>query len=370
MAKKGFTYSKRQFYFYLRRAIWVLLAWVAISNILFFYEYTTLASYDVYSSAYDFKSNFIANLIIAIGAGLLGGTVTINLMEIVLRRYAFLKALFIVLIIYTATAVLVSAFGAQYLKSEDLNLPLFHPDVLEETYFFFTSWLFIKNYFIWLFIVLVTLIILMVNDKYGPGVFPDYLMGKYFIPKNERRIFMFADIRNATGIAEDLGEQKYFNFLKDFFKDIAPAIVHTHGEVYQYVGDEVVVSWKMKQGLRNANAISCYYLMLNLLENKKAKYASKYGVQPEFKVGYHCGNVMSGELGQIKREIAFSGDVLNTTARIQAACNKLGVAILASQEFYNLIVHMPKNLEVIPMGEQPLKGKSEAIALVTFRNNS
>lgn len=370
MAKNGFTYSKRQFYFYLRRAIWVLLAWVAISNILFFYEYSTLASYNVYSSNYDFQSNFIANLIIAVGAGLLGGTLTINLMEIALRRFAFAKALLLILIIYTLTALIVSAIGAIYLKSEDLGLPLFHPDVINETFFFFSSWLFIKNYFIWLFIVLVTLIVLMVNDKYGPGVFPDYLLGKYFIPKKERRIFMFADIRNATGIAEDLGERDYFNFLKDFFKDIAPAIVHTQGEVYQYVGDEVVVSWKMKQGLRNANAISCFYLMQHLLENKRAKYLKKYKVFPDFKVGYHCGDVMSGELGQIKREIAFSGDVLNTTARIQASCNELGVDILASKEFSNLLVQLPKSLDIIDMGNHALKGKTGAIPLVSFRNNN
>ena len=370
MSQGDFKYSKRQFYFYLRRAIWVLLAWVAISNILFFYEYSTLASYDVFSSNYDFKSNFIANLIIAVGAGILGGTITINLMEIALRRYAFIKALLLILIIYTVTAVFVSTIGAMYLKSEALNAPIFSNDVLEETYFFFSSWLFIKNYFIWLFIVLVTLIILMVNDKYGPGVFPDYLLGKYFIPKKERRIFMFADIRNATGIAESLGEKRYFNFLKDFFKDIAPAIVHTHGEVYQYVGDEVVVSWKMKHGLRQANAISCYYLMLQLLANKQAKYQKKYGVLPEFKVGYHCGDVMSGELGQIKREIAFSGDVLNTTARIQASCNSLGVDILASQAFSNLIVELPSNIEVVAMGDHPLRGKTGTLSLVTFRNNS
>lgn len=363
-------YSRRQRYFYFKRALWVFLAWVGISNILFFYEYYTLSSHNVYNSSYDFLSGFIANLIVAVGAGIIGGTITINLMEKALRRYAFIKALFIIFLLYTVTAVLISAAGALYIKSADLNLPMYDPEVIEELLFFFGSWMFIKNYIIWLFIVLVTLIILMVNQKYGPGVFPDYLMGKYFIPTKERRIFMFADIKNATGIAEALGEKRYFNFLKDFFKDIAPAIVHTHGEVYQYVGDEVVISWKMKKGLKKANAIRCFYIMNQLLHKQKALYMQRYGVFPEFKAGLHCGPVMSGEIGLIKREIAFSGDVLNTTARIQAACNGLDVGILASQKMANLMMTaMPKDLEVVSMGAQPLKGKAEAIDLVTFRYN-
>lgn len=370
MASKEFKSSRRQFYFYFKRALWVLFAWVLISNVLFFYEYSILASNGVFATDYDFHSNFVANLIIAAAAGILGGTLTIHLMERALRRFAFIKAVLLILIIYTVASFVVSAIGAIYLQSQTLDLPYFDPDVLEETYFFFSSWMFIKNYFIWLFIVLVTLVVLMVSDKFGPGVFSDYLLGKYFIPKNERRIFMFADIRNATGIAEQLGEKKYFNFLKDFFRDIAPAIVHTYGEVYQYVGDEVVVSWKMKRGLKNANAISCFYLMQDLIKNKAATYQKKYGLVPEFKVGYHCGDVMSGELGQIKRDIAFSGDVLNTTARIQSQCNGLGVDILASKNFAQLIVDMPKEYTLESLGVHPLKGKSETIELVTFRNNN
>ncbi|NQX78260.1 adenylate/guanylate cyclase domain-containing protein [Gilvibacter sp.] len=366
MAEKSFWSSRRQIWAYLRRALWVTIAWVLISNVMFFYEYSILASNRVLTTEYDFLSNFIANLIISTSAGIIGGLLTIHLMERALRRFSFINAFLIILMIYTITAFLVSAAGNIYLQGQNLDLPIYDEDVLEETFFFFSSWMFVKNYLIWLFIVLVTLIIMMVNDRFGPGVFPDYLLGKYFRPKQERRIFMFADIRNATGIAEQLGEARYFNFLKDFFRDIAPAVVRTYGEVYQYVGDEVVLSWKMKRGLKNSNALLCYYLMKELISNKAEKYEAKYGLVPEFKVGYHCGNVMSGELGQIKREIAFSGDVLNTAARIQSSCNSLGVDILASEDFAQLLVKLPEGISEKNLGAHPLKGKSESLTLVTF----
>ena len=361
------SYTKRQLWFYAKRALLVLLSWTLIAVVLFYFEYYTLLSYNALTTEYDFEQAFMANLIMAISAGLIGGIVTVNLMERWLRKYAFWKALVLITITYVIAALLVSSIAGLYYYSEELGLPLSHPDVLAEFNGFFREWIFIKNFFIWLVIVIATLIVFMINDKYGPGVFPDYLMGRYFHPKNERRIFMFADIKDATTIAEELGEEKYFNFLKDFFRDIAPAIVQTRGEVYQYVGDEVVISWKMKNGLKKGNTLQCYYSMRKIITYKTPRYIRKYGVAPTFKVGIHFGPVMVGEVGQIKREIVFSGDVLNTAARIAASCNDLGVEILASKSFANIAVELPTRVKAYDMGEETLKGKAEDVALVTYK---
>ena len=360
-------YRTRLFWMYFRRSMWIFVSWVLISNFIFFIEYFSLVNDSYLTSDYDFKSAFIANMIVAVSAALIGGFLTLHVMTYWLRKYAFWKALTLLIITFTIVSVIVGNLGSAYKRSQEYGVSMLHPDVLEETTLFITSWVFVKNYLIWLFIVVATLIVIMVNDKYGPGVFLDYLKGRYFQPKREQRIFMFADIKDATVIAEKLGEDKYFHLLKEFFKDITPAILQTKGEVYQYVGDEVVVSWKIKPGLKNCNALQCYFDMVDGIENKKDKYFSKFDLVPEFKVGYHLGSVMVGELGQIKRDIAFSGDVLNTTARIQAKCNELGVKILASRAFGDLQIELPSFLSKEPMGDQPLKGKAEPISLVTFR---
>lgn len=363
--------SNRQLWFYVRRALWILLWWSLISVLLFLYEYKTLETEGALPADYDFISAFKAIIVVALSAGIIGGFITVNLMEIWLRRYAFWQALILIIVVYTLAAVLVSFTGSLYINSKTLGLNWSDIKVLEQTYVFFGTWLFLKNFILWLGIVLVTLIVLMVNDKYGPGVFPDYLMGRYFQPKKEERIFMFADIKNATGIAENLGEQHYFNFLKDFFRDIAPAIVQTRGEVYQYVGDEIVVTWKVKPGLKNANALQCFYSMCDIIDAKTPRYLNKYGVVPKFRTAYHFGSVMVGEIGQIKRDIAFSGDVLNTTSRIQGLCGEFGLDILASQDFANAAYLLPKNVSMRPIGKEKLRGKSVEIELVTYtRNNS
>ena len=362
------NFRRQRIWFYAKRAFWIFISWVLISNLLFFYDLITLSSKGALDSTYDFTSRFLSNLVTAVSAGLIGGLVTVNLIEYWLRKYAFWKAVLLTSIIYTITAILISGAGAIYLGSEELGLSVWDSEVWEEASFIFGSWTFLKYYIIWLFIVLATLVLLMINDKYGPGVFPDYLKGKYFTPKREQRIFMFADIKNATGIAETIGEEKYFYFLKDFFNHITPAITETKGEIYQYVGDEIVISWKMKKGLDKGNAIYCFYKMKKLLEKKVSYYSEKYNSVATFKVGLHFGWVMVGELGQVKREIAFSGDVLNTTSRIQAKCNDLRVDILASEEFLKINHSLPKGIVPQSIGMQKLKGKEEEIALVTFRN--
>jgi len=190
-------------------------------------------------------------------------------------------------------------------------------------------------------------------------------LGRYFHPRREERIFMFLDLRSSTSIAEKLGEEQYFNFLKEVFEHATPGILNTKGQVYQYVGDEIVISWKTDRGKENANCIQCFFNIQGALMNKADYYKEKYGVVPEFKAGLHYGDVMAGEIGVVKREIAYSGDVLNTTARIQSKCNELGVNILLSKFLVNRLNLLPGSFEPRLIGDIALRGKEQSLELFT-----
>jgi adenylate cyclase len=225
----------------------------------------------------------------------------------------------------------------------------------------------LQNYLFWMLIVIATLIALLVNDKYGPGVFLAFLLGRYFHPRREERIFMFLDLRGSTNIAEKLGEDRYFNFLKDAYRDATPAILRSKGEIYQYVGDEIVVSWKKQVGTNNANSLKCFYDIRSSFSEKGSYYKNKYeGFVPEFKAGLHYGFVMAGEIGIVKRDIAYSGDVLNTTSRIQAKCNDLKVNILISKFLLDSMGSIPSQFKPSEVGRIALRGKKESLMLYTF----
>lgn len=141
--------------------------------------------------------------------------------------------------------------------------------------------------------------------------------------------------------------------------------INAKGEIYQYVGDEIVVSWKMDRGMENANCLRCFFDVQLALRRKANYFMESYNIEPEFKAGLHYGHVMAGEIGVVKRDIAFSDDVLNTTARIQAKCNEMGVNILLSKFLLDKLALPPNTFEPKKIGDLLLRGKQQKVVLYT-----
>jgi len=194
----------------------------------------------------------------------------------------------------------------------------------------------------------------------------NFFTGKYHKPIEEKRIFLFSDMKSSTTIAEQLGHIKYFELLKEYYSDFSDAIIRHSGEVYQYIGDEIVISWKHEEGVKNNNCINCFFAMREDLQKRSEGYASTFGVVPAFKAGLHLGKVTTGEIGALKKEIIFTGDVLNTTARIQGLCNQYDVDILVSQDLIKEL-QLEKEFQIESLGTVELKGKEENLELFTVQ---
>jgi adenylate cyclase len=141
---------------------------------------------------------------------------------------------------------------------------------------------------------------------------------------------MFLDMKSSTTVAEKLGHQKYYALLDAFYHEITNPVLENKAEIYQYVGDEVVFTWKTKKGIENANCIKIFFDIERRLEKRKHRYEEKYGIVPDFKAGVHFGDVITAKIGDLKRVIVHNGDVLNTTSRIQERCNKYNCKLLIS----------------------------------------
>ncbi|MGB3636487.1 MAG: adenylate/guanylate cyclase domain-containing protein, partial [Rivularia sp. (in: cyanobacteria)] len=139
--------------------------------------------------------------------------------------------------------------------------------------------------------------------------------------------------------------------------------VKNHGEVYQYIGDEIVISWKLKNGLERNYCLQCFFDMKADLIKRQDAYLQKYGVFPDFKAALHFGEVTTGEIGALKKEIFFTGDVLNTTARIQGLCNEYNVDLLVSKVLIDQL-DFGNKYSVQILGKPQLKGKIDALDLV------
>lgn len=200
------------------------------------------------------------------------------------------------------------------------------------------------------------------HRKLGRDAIYNLMLGKYHQVKQEERLFLFVDLNNSTDIAEEMGEMEYSHFLQDYFYDISEPIARYFGRVYQYVGDEVVVTWPLKKGLRYAVCVRCYFALQKQIRRYRSYYEKRYGRVPEFKAALHGGAVVVSEVGKYKSEIAYHGDVLNTTARMLSKCHDLDSELLVSDEVIKQ-VEMPKYLRSDVMGTFQLKGKQQETAL-------
>lgn len=216
----------------------------------------------------------------------------------------------------------------------------------------------------WMILFVLTQLIIEVNEKYAPGVFADILLGKYIEPKIEKRIVMFIDLKDSTPIAEKLGHQQYFKFIREFIYLVSNALIEHGGGIYQYVGDEVVVSWIFEK----KNTKRCMAALIEARRNLQKKgehFRRRFGVVPEFRVGIHVGDVTVGEIGVIKKDIAMSGDTMNTTARIRSACSELNQKYIVSKDFKENVELTEWQTESLGIVE--LKGKNQGIELFSLK---
>ena len=321
------------------------------------------------NNPYDFGTSLLITTSCSVIMGIFLGIIEILLLNNLFVRRAFWQKILFKTALYLLLIFILLLTIAFFVNSIGLKLPLFHPEVFQQVAKF------VSNFVFWSIVIyagvltMLSLFILEVSDYLGDSVFNNFFTGKYHHPREEERIFMFLDMKASTTIAEQLGNVEYFKLLNKYFADTTNAIIQTSGEVYQYAGDEIIVSWNLKKGLTNNNCIQCFFMIKDTFRMLSESYIKRFELVPEFKAGFHCGKVTTGEIGILKKDIFFTGDVLNTTARIQARCNESGTDNLISQELLSQL-NIDDAYELTAMGECALKGRREKINLFSIAKTS
>lgn len=204
--------------------------------------------------------------------------------------------------------------------------------------------------------------ILEVRRKVGPGNLTALLTGRYHRPREENRVFLFLDLKGSTTIAERLGHTRYSQFIRHCFHDLTDSVLSFHAQVYQFVGDEVVLTWPQVRGRVGRKSLDTFFAFKERLQERRSWYLEEFGVAPEFRGGVEEGSVTATEVGDIKREIAFHGDALNTAARLLELCGEYDAAVLVSGRIHEQIAQEP-GLNTLPQGEITLRGKTEPVAV-------
>jgi adenylate cyclase len=145
-----------------------------------------------------------------------------------------------------------------------------------------------------------------------------------------KRFFLFVDIVGSTTLAERIGPFGVHRFLNRVFVLAADPVDDYRGEIYQYVGDEMVITWTEVEGRRDARPIGCFIAIETVLSSAASDFTRDFGVAPRIRGALHAGPVIVGEVGGRKRDIVFHGDVMNTTARLEQIARELDRRLVIS----------------------------------------
>lgn len=203
---------------------------------------------------------------------------------------------------------------------------------------------------------------IQINRMLGEGVLIKFLWGSYYKPIEEDRIFMFLDMKSSTTVAERLGHQKYYALMDEFYYGITKPVLSNRAEIYQYVGDEVVFTWKTKDGIKDGRCVRIFFDIMDRLNHRKEKYFDKYGLVPEFKAAVHTGKVITAKIGDLKRVIVYNGDVVNTTSRMQELCNLYNCKLLISSKLLKRL-SLDQSYNSTFIEAVKLRGKKKKIGL-------
>jgi adenylate cyclase len=208
----------------------------------------------------------------------------------------------------------------------------------------------------------------MLRRMLGQNVMLNFFTGTYHKPVHEDRIFMFLDVASSTTIAEKIGDLNFHAFLNDFYYDLTEPILQHKGEIYKYVGDEIIITWKNPAGFESERCLRCFFAIEEIIASRKDYYLKKFNYIPRFRAGIHFGPVVVGEMGDLKMEIAFLGDTVNTTARVQEACKTYGKSLVVSGETLQQL-SLSDEFSAEKLGETQLRGRETISTLFSIEKN-
>jgi adenylate cyclase len=212
--------------------------------------------------------------------------------------------------------------------------------------------------------VIVSLI--RVRDLIGSEVFLNLLLGRYYKPAREERVFLFVDVIGSTRFAEAFGDLRAQEFLGAFFAALAEPVRAYRGSVDDYIGDMALITWPLARGVQDARCVACVFAIQDALARTASAWRERFGTVPQFRAALHGGPVVTAEIGVDRHKIAYFGDTVNTTARLEALCRTLDVPVLISADLLDRLPALPEGVAADQLGEHVLRGRDRPLAIAAL----
>ena len=177
--------------------------------------------------------------------------------------------------------------------------------------------------------------------------------------ENRHIACLFVDIRGFTTMSESLKPEEVVEILNEYLSLTTSSIFQNGGTLDKFVGDATMAVFNAPFDLEDYiyKAVCTARDMKAGADAIAEKFEQQFGKSVGFGIGVNCGNAVVGNIGcDFRMDYTAIGDTVNTAARLES--NAKRGQILISGEVYEAV---KDRVEVTPIGEIPLKGKSQGV---------
>lgn len=177
--------------------------------------------------------------------------------------------------------------------------------------------------------------------------------------ENRHIAVLFVDIRGFTTMSESLKPEEVVEILNEYLGLTTQAIFDNGGTLDKFVGDATMAVFNAPFDLDDYifRAVATAWDMQAGADRIAEKFSKRYGKSVSFGIGVNCGNAVVGNIGcDFRMDYTAIGDTVNTAARLES--NAKPGQILISKDVYEAV---KDRVVVTPIGEIPLKGKSNGV---------
>lgn len=308
---------------------------------------------------------FINGVAVGLFVGLLIGYFEIFLFSPKSHQNSFLKLISLRVLTYTASIFIVILSVVTINRAIRQNQSFIDALISKESETYITGGRFQMAVAFTFFASVIANFIRLLSFKIGRGILINFFLGAYHKPRLVSRSFLFIQINNASLVLKEFPVEDYHNFLNKLYKEISLAVIHHQGHIYEYVDNQIIVYWDKNKADWSQSLFNCFLEIQNIVKINEDSFYKNYAIRPQLVFSAHDGEVVQAEIGELKTEIVFHGDVLNTTARIMEIATQEKKCFVFTQ---NMKDHLSKNKSINSLGTISLRGKQNSISVYSYDN--